>query len=113
MEDVFICISLSENFGDFINQTDWPDLNLNWLIDYCFYYFTAWLSGYMYLFFFLWKERLYELLKPPFKNWVTILVGQKKNVVGLRNKDPLRFCPGEGGGTPLYKLYIGTRRPIR
>ena len=47
---------------------------------------------------FLWTERLYKLLKPPFKNWVTILVG-------LRNKDPPRFCPGGGGGTPLYKLY--------
>ena len=29
MEDVFICIGLSEDFGDFTNQTDWPDLNLN------------------------------------------------------------------------------------
>ena len=90
MEDVFICIGLSEDFGDFTNQTDWPDLNLNWLINYYFYYFTAWLSGYMYMFF-LWTEGLYELLKPPFKNWVTILVG-------LRNKDPPRFCPGGGGG---------------
>ena len=73
----------------------WFDLNLNWLINHYFYYFTAWLSGYMYMFFLL-TERLYELLKPPFKNWVTILIG-------LRNKDPPRFCPERG--TPLYKLY--------
>ena len=52
MEDVFICIGLSEDFGDFTNQTDWPDLNRNWLINYYFFYFTAWLSGYMYMFFY-------------------------------------------------------------
>ena len=53
MEDVFICIGLRQDVGDFQNQTDWPDLNLNWLFDYCFYYFTAWLSRFMYMFCFL------------------------------------------------------------
>ena len=31
---------------------------------------------------------------------------KEKNVVRLRNMDPLRVCPGGGeGGTPLYRLY--------
>ena len=53
MEDVFICIGLRQDVGDFQNQTDWPDLNLNWLFDYSFYYFTAWPSRFMYMFCFL------------------------------------------------------------
>ena len=50
MEDVFMCIGLRQDVGDFTNQTDWPDLNLNWLFGYCFYYFTAWLSRDIYMF---------------------------------------------------------------
>ena len=96
MEDVFICISLSENFGDFTNQTDWPDLNLNWLIDYCFYYFTAWLSGYMYMFFM--NRKAIWVTKTPFQKLSDDFGRTKENVVGLRNKDPLRFCPGRGFG---------------
>ena len=101
MEDVFICISLSENFGDFINQTDWPDLNLNWLIDYCFYYFTAWLSGYMYLFFFFMKRKAIWVTKTPFQK-LSHDFGRTKEKCGRTPKQgPTTLLPGGGGGDSL------------
>ena len=113
MEDVFICISLSENFGDFINQTDWPDLNLNWLIDYCFYYFTAWLSGYMYLFFFFMKRKAIWVTKTP-RVTIESRFWSDKRKMWSDSETRTHYASARGrGGTPLYKLYIGMRRPIR
>ena len=88
MEDVFICVGLSEDFGDFTNQTDWPDLNLNWLINYYFYYFTAWLSGYMYMFFM--NRKAIWVSKTPFQ--------KLSHDFGRTPKQgPTTLLPGGGG----------------
>ena len=84
MEDVFICITFKT-----ISQTKLIDLmwTLNWLIDCCFYYFTAWLSRYMHTFCFLFTI----FLSHDFGRTKEIIY---KILVGLRNKDPIRVFPG-------------------
>ena len=97
MEDEFICITFKT-----ISQTKLIDLmwTLNWLIDCCFYYFTAWLSRYI--------ATCTRFASFSRFSWVTISVVQKKLSIKFWSDFEIKTqyaSPRRGGGTPLYKLY--------
>ena len=109
MEDVFICIGLSEDFGDFKKyQNDWPDLNLNWLIDYCFYYFTAWLSGYMYMFFM--SRKAIWVTKTPFQKLSDDFGRTKEKCGRTRKQGSTTLLPGAGFWSVIGIVFEGTTR---